>query len=124
MSESVTLELPAGLVRQARALAAASGRRLDDAVAEWIGRAVAETPVEGLPDDQLLAVCDGQLPAADQDELSGLLADDREGRLSAEGRRRLDDLMAEYRRGLVVKARAVKEAVARGLKPRVAGDGA
>ena len=50
VSESVTLELPAELMRQARAVAAASNRRLDDAVADWIGRAVAEGPVEPLAD--------------------------------------------------------------------------
>jgi hypothetical protein len=66
VSEVVTLELPADLVRQARELAAASGRRLDDAVAEWVGRAVAEVPVEALPDAHVLALCDGQLPAADR----------------------------------------------------------
>lgn len=50
MSESITLELPAGLIRQARERAAVTHRRLDDAVAEWIGRAVAEPPADAPPD--------------------------------------------------------------------------
>ena len=100
MSESVTLELPADLVRQARAAAAASNRRLDDAVADWIGRGVADPPVESLPDDQLLAACAGRLPADDQDQLSTLLGRNRDGTLTATDRRRLDELMATYRTGL------------------------
>ena len=119
MSEVVTLELPTELVRQARALAAATNRPFDEAVADWIGRAVADPPVESLPDPDLLAVCDGQLPDAVQQELSDLLARHREGPLTPADRGRLDELLAVYRRGLVLKARAAKEAVARGLKPRL-----
>jgi hypothetical protein len=119
VSEVVTLELPTELVRQARALAAATNRRFEDAVAEWIGRAVAEPPVESLTDADLLAVCDSRLPESAQEELSDLLARNREGGLVPADRGRLDDPLAAYRRGLALKARAVKEAVTRGLKPRL-----
>lgn len=115
MSEVVTLELPADLIRQARALAAATNRRLDDAVADWIGRAVADPPVTAMSDTDLLAACDATLPDADQAELSALLADQREGRLAPADRPRLDARLADYRHGLVRKAQAVKEAAARGL---------
>jgi hypothetical protein len=119
VSEVITLELPAELVRQARALAAATNRRLEDAVAEWIERAVADPPVEALPEAELLSLCDSRLADPLQDELSDLLARNREGGLAPAARGRLDELLAAYRRGLVLKARAVKEAVARGLKPRL-----
>ena len=115
MSESFTLELPTELMRQARAAAAASNRRLDDAVADWIGRAVADPPVERIPDDQLLALYGSRLADGEQDELSGLLGRNREGTLFAADRPGLDELMTAYRAGLVRKARAVKEAVSRGL---------
>ncbi len=59
-------------------------------------------------------LCDATIEASAQEELSGLLADAREGVLDAAGRARLDGLMADYRRGLVLKARAWNEAVARG----------
>lgn len=119
MSERVTLELPDDLVRKARELAASTNRRLDDAVAEWIGQAVAEPPIESLPDAELLATCNRMLPEAMQSELSDLLAENRNGSLNAVSRERLDGLLAVYRRGLVQKARAVKAAVARGLTPRL-----
>jgi len=124
MSRTVTLELPDDLARRAQSLAAATNRRLEDAAVEWIARAVAEPAVESLPDAAVLAWCDAQLDAAQQGELSALLADQREGRLDAAGRERLDALMADYRRGLVLKARAWREAVSRGLRPPPAGDAA
>jgi hypothetical protein len=96
-------------------LAAATHRRLDDAVADWIGRAVADPPADALPDDQLLAACAARLPDAEQAELSDLLAANAAGTLDATGRGRLDALMVAYRRGLVRKAQAFREAAARGL---------
>ena len=117
MSETVTLEIPDELARRASALAAATHRRFEDAVVE-------ETAVESLPNDSLLILCDATMSAADQDALTALLTGHREGSLAVEETARLDELMAVYRRGLVVKARALKEAVARGLLPPLAGDAA
>jgi hypothetical protein len=74
MSETVILELPDDLARQARSLAAAANRRLEDAAVEWIARAVAEPPIEALPDAELLHWCDAQLDGTRQAELSDLLA--------------------------------------------------
>jgi hypothetical protein len=119
MSETITVEIPNELARQARALAIAGNRRLEDAVLDWIGRAVADPPVESLPDAELLALCDANLDAASQEELSTLLADLREGQLEDSRQARLDELMGGYRRGLVLKARALKEAVTRRLRPRL-----
>ena len=119
MSETITLELPLELAQQARALAAATNRRLEDAVVDWIGRAVAEPPLESLPDAEILALCDFMLDAVRQEELSRLLAGMREGQLSESEESRLEQLMAVYRRGLVLKAKALKEAVDRGLRSRL-----
>jgi hypothetical protein len=124
VSEIVTLEIPDDLARRARALAAATDRRFEEAVVDWISRAVEEPAVESLPDAPLLALCEATLDAAAQEELSGLLARHREGELADPERQRMDRLMDAYRRGLVLKARALKEAVARGIKPALAGDGA
>ncbi len=79
MSETVTLQIPDELARRARALAAATHRPFEDAVVDWLRRAVEEPAVESLPDDSLLALCDSMLSAADQDALTGLLAGHREG---------------------------------------------
>ena len=113
----MTLELPDDLAARAKAFAAASHLRIEDAVVEWIGRAVAQTPVAAMSDSDILALCDSQLDSASQDELSQHLADLREGTLDASQRSRLDELMAAYRQGLVLKAQAMQEAVSRGLRP-------
>ena len=63
-----------------------------------------------------MRLCDANFGVGEQAELSGLLADAREGRLDTTHRPRLDALMAEYRRGLVLKARAWTEAVTRGIR--------
>ena len=124
MSETVTLQIPDEPARRARALAVATHRRFEDAVVSWLRRAVEEPAVESLPDDALFALCDATLSAADQDALTTLLTGHREGSLSGEETARLDELMAGYRQGLVLKARALKEAVARGLRPPLADDAA
>ena len=66
MSEKVTIELPDGLSRRARTLAAACNRRLEDAVIDWINRAVSEPEVATLPDDELLRLCDAMLEVNEQ----------------------------------------------------------
>src|SRR5487761_1022828 len=116
MCETVMLEIPAELASRARALAAATNRRFEDIVIEWVGRGASEPSVELISDKELIALCDAMLPTSPQDELSDLLARNREAALDGGARHRLDELMASYRRGLIVRAKAWQEAVARGLK--------
>jgi hypothetical protein len=116
MSETVTLEVPDELARRVRALATATHRRFEDVVLDWLRRAVEEPLVEALPDGELLALCDATLEPDDQEALSLLLARNREGTLSAQEKASLDALMDTYRRGLVLKARALNAAVSRGLR--------
>jgi hypothetical protein len=120
MSESVTIELPDDLARQAREVAAQTHRRVEDILIEWLGHGASEAPVELLPDDQVLSFAGMQMSEEDQTELGTLLAAQREGTLDVAGHTRLDELMALYRRGMVRKAQALKVAVSRGLLPPVA----
>jgi hypothetical protein len=126
MSTRVTIDVPDELARRAAAVAAATNRRLEDVVSEWLGRAAGDLSVEAMGDVELMAACDATMPPDQEHELSALLADLREGELAPGGRARLDELMASYRRGLVLKARATRGAVARGLLPPIgaAGDAA
>jgi hypothetical protein len=124
MSEVLTLELPDDLARQARAFADATNRPLEEVVLDWISQAVAEPVVESLPDDSILALCDATLVPEQQEEMSELLERAREGELEADDRGRLDRLMVLYRQGLKLKARAWREAVARGLRSPLADDAA
>lgn len=117
MSERVTIELPENVARSAKEVATRTDRRLEDILAEWIDRVVTELPVESLSDEEVLALCDLQMKDEQQEELSDLLARNREGELTHEQRARLDELMQVYRRGVVRKAQALKVAVERGLRP-------
>jgi hypothetical protein len=76
-----------------------------------------ETAVESLTDEEVLALCDLVMPPDQQDQLSELLAHNREGQLDPAESERLEALMRVYRRGLVLRAQALKVAVERGLRP-------
>lgn len=117
MTETVTIELPEALAQQAKQIAALTHRPLKEILVEWIDYAISELPIESLPDRQILALCDLQMEAEQQEIFSSLLAQNREGELNEAGVNQLDALMQVYRRGLVHKARALKVAVERGLRP-------
>jgi hypothetical protein len=116
MSEIVTLELPEHVVRSAQAVAARTHRRVEEVLVDWIDQAAPEVPIDCLSDEEILGLCDMQMADEDQNELSYLLARNREGQLDNTDHARLDALMQMYRRGIVRKAQAWKVAVARGLR--------
>lgn len=117
MGKVITLEVSKTLVRRAESVALYTHQRLEDVFLGWMDRASIEIPVESLPDDQVLILCEMQMDAYQQETLSDLLARNREGVLTDVERIRLDKLMQIYRRGLVRKARSMTVAVKRGLKP-------
>jgi predicted transcriptional regulator len=119
MSEKVTVELPDELAQRARAIAARTERPVEEVLVDWIRRGGAQPVLELLSDEELLAVCDGEMDAAQQEELGELLEHAQEGSLGEAERVRLEELMRGYRSGLVRKAQALKIAVTRGLRPRL-----
>lgn len=90
---------------------------MEDVLLEWLGRAATDLPVDLLPDEQVLALRDQQMSEGQQSELDELLASQREGGLDDASRRRLEEIMDLYRRGMTRKAQALKVAVDRGLQP-------
>jgi hypothetical protein len=78
--------------------------------------------MEELPDAEVLELARGQMTDQDQATLSDLL--ERQAELMQAERVQLDGVLATYRRGLVLKARALKEAVVRGLMPGLGDHGA
>jgi hypothetical protein len=117
MAEMITLELPDALVRQAQEIAMLTHRRVEEVLIEWLNRTSADIPLESLPDEKILTLCDLQMQADQQAQLSDLLFRNQEGTLSDVEVVQLDELMQIYRRGLVRKAKALKVAVERGLRP-------
>lgn len=116
MAEIITLELPDELALRVRDIAARTQRPLEDVLIEWIDHVAAEPPLESLSNEQILALCDQQMDVKQQEELSNLLARNREGLLKETELHHLDELMKIYRRGLVRKAQAIQIAVIRNLK--------
>ena len=117
MGHMVTLDLPPNLAQRAAAVAQQTHRQVEDVLLEWLGRAASDVPIESLPDDQVLALCDLEMSQSEQRELSTLLGRQREGTLDDSARHRLEELMMIYRHGMVEKARALKVSVERGLRP-------
>jgi hypothetical protein len=115
MSVRVTVDLPEELAQRARAAAVQSRRPFEEVLVEWIDRAAPEMLVDSLPDADVIALCDAEIDSSQQEELSELLARNRENSLQVGDRARLDSLMHIYRRGLIRKAQARRTAVSRGL---------
>jgi hypothetical protein len=117
MSEMVTIEISETTAQFVREIAARTGRDFGTILAEMLNRSIMDLPVDNLPDEEVLILCDMQMSAEDQAELSQLLDLQREGQLDSFNRTRLDSLMDTYRRGIVRKAEALRVAVQRGLRP-------
>ncbi len=116
MSHIITLDMPLDVAQRAQVVAERTHRRVEDVLVEWLGRASNEMSLEWLPDPDILALSEQQLSDTAQNELSDLLASQREGALLPTERTRLDALLQEYRLGMMQKAQALKIAVERGLR--------
>ncbi|MBI5652145.1 MAG: hypothetical protein HZC40_17145 [Chloroflexi bacterium] len=112
----ITIAVPEQAMRRANDVAARTHQRVEEVLTRWLDWAAEEIPVETLPDDDLLVLCEMQMSERQQQELSDLLAENREGLLDSTHQTRLDELMQIYRRGLVRKAQAIQVAVRRGLR--------
>lgn len=127
MTEQITLSLPVEVLQRAQLLAQKSGRAVNDILAETIELSLRPLGAEG-PDDPpmatwsdegVLAATEAELaPTADQ-RLSGLLHRQQAGTLAAAEQPELQGLMEMYQRGLLRKARALREAIRRGLREPV-----
>jgi hypothetical protein len=117
MAQLVTITLPEALASRAREAASRSNRPLEEILLQWLDQASGESPVDLLPDSDVLALTKLQMDQADDEELSDLLDALREREITPEGHLRLDELMTIYRRGLLLKSEALRVAVERGLRP-------
>ncbi|MBS1807992.1 MAG: hypothetical protein JST84_07355 [Acidobacteria bacterium] len=120
MSELVTLNLPDQVVRVAATIANRKRQALEEVLVEMLTTTAAETPIESLPDDEVLALSEMMMPKEQSDRLSELLAQQRENQLDGEDRKQLSQLMWFYEKGLLRKSQALREAVERGLREPLA----
>jgi fructose-1,6-bisphosphatase/sedoheptulose 1,7-bisphosphatase-like protein len=118
MTHHITLELSESLTQRVREIATQQQRSVEELLISLIEQATHETPMELLSDEQVLTLCDQQMGAEEQARLSELLEQQREGTLGHGGEpEELAALMQIYRQGLIQKAKAMKIAVERNLRP-------
>jgi hypothetical protein len=120
MAEQVIINLPDRLAKQVHEVAALTQRKLEDVLIEWLDRgSLDEFLIVDLSDEQILKLCDLQMPEREQIQMSLLLEKQRESTLQQGELEQLDGLLQIYRRGMVRKAEALKVAVGRGLRTRL-----
>lgn len=117
MAQSISLDIPDSIIKQAQQLATQNQQRLEDVLLEWLTHSFTEHPIETLPDSQILALCNMQLDEQQQATLNTLTEKQREESLTPADSQELQFLLGLYRRGLLRKAKALKVAVERGLLP-------
>jgi hypothetical protein len=122
MSSQVTVTLTDDVFARAETLARRVGRPLEHVLADTIEVSLqplgvnGDPPVSGWSDEEVLAAADSGLPPGVDQRLSELLDGQQAGRLSSPETAELAALNQRYQDGLLRKARAVREAVRRGLR--------
>jgi hypothetical protein len=119
MSQVVQLNIPDEIARRAHEVGAMTQRDWEEVLLDWLKHAANDVPVESLSDSEVLGLSELQMAEDQSQELSDLLALNSEGELDATGHLRLDELMTVYRDGMVRRSQALREAVARGLRPPI-----
>ena len=123
MSTQVTLTLPDQVWERAEVLAQRTGRAVGELLAETIelgldplGEVAREVPLETWPDSEVLAAVETELPPVADQRLSELLERQQAAALSTDQGTELRAPMQTYQESLLRKARALREAVRRGLR--------
>lgn len=116
MSEQVTLQVSSNVLQHYSQIAANTRQSLETVLTNLLESSMVEKPVEWLSDEEVLALSEMQMTAEQDEELSDLLARQRESELDENGRHRLSELMQVYEQGLLRKSQALRVAVERGLR--------
>jgi hypothetical protein len=117
MGYRVQVEVPVDLFVRAKAYAERKKRDVESVLVDWMRNGEPDVPVDTMSDEDVLGLVDTTMDEDQQEEMSNLLAQQREREITAEGRVRLDELLNIYRHGTVRKSEALRVAVERGLRP-------
>ena len=115
MNQQITIEVSEQVWRRASILAEQKKRNPKDVLEKWLEETVAETHVEDLTDEEILALSNLHFNNDEQENFSRLLEKSRESNLDKGEKYQLDELMRNYENGLLRKSQALREAVERGL---------
>lgn len=125
MSTQVTVTLSDDIYRRAEYLAHLTGRDIADVLAETVGLALqplgssdtTERPVELLSDAEVVNSSVSWMDPAQDRRMSDLLDKQQRGELAEGEHLELLAVTQAYQDGLLRKAKALREAVQRGLRP-------
>lgn len=128
MSMQITVTLSDEIYNQAEHLAQLTSRNIADVLADTIELSLSplvvqsETfkPVESLTDEEVLTLTELEMPSSQDQRLSKLLNRQQAGILTLPEQSELLALMQVYQENLLQKARALREAVQRGLREPLA----
>lgn len=121
MNQQITLEISEQVWRRANVLAEQKQRKPEDVLEEWLEETVAETRIEDLTDEEILALTELKFDDEQQTIFSRLLEKNQENSLNQTEKLTLDAMMRTYENGLLRKSKALREAVERGLIAPLAG---
>lgn len=116
----VVLAVSNQVLHSAERVARQTQQPIEAVLSAWLDRTAAELPVEDLDDEELVALCNLELPPQSQAELTTLLEGHREGTLDESARAELERRMDEHDRLLLRKSQALREGVRRGLRAPLA----
>lgn len=114
MNQQITIKVSERVWRRASILAEQNRRQPEEILEEWLEETVAETRIEDLTDQEVLALTEIQFDDK-QHDFSRLLEKNRENNLDSSQKSELDALMRAYENGLLRKSKALRIAVERGL---------
>lgn len=126
MTDQVTVTLPTEVLQRAEQLARCTGRSVDQLLAETIELSLRPLGAPSLPEEGMAEWADSRvleaaddpgLSMAEDRRLSELLHRQQAETLTAAESTELMGLMEVYQTLLLRKARALREAVSRGLRP-------
>jgi hypothetical protein len=124
MATEVTITLPDEVYQRAERFALLANRDLNSVLADTVGASLFSiqphltnlTPIDLLPDPEILALSNLQMDPDQDARLSELLEKQRERSLLSNEPQELEGLMQIYREALLRKTAALVEAVKRGLR--------
>lgn len=118
MSSEVLISIPAEVAAQIFAQANGTGRSVGETLRKLMESEQQQSSplMSEWPDESVTAAADLKLPARDQERISELLRQQQAGRILAEDQEELRNLMTCYQALQLHQARALAEAIRRGLR--------
>lgn len=122
MTMQVMVKLPDDVYQKAEGLAQRTGRNIADVLTSMLEVSLpsmpdfSTKPLNELSDEEVLLLADSRMETAQNERMSALLQKQQETELDEIERHELSLLMYIYQEGSLRKARAMVEAVQRGLR--------